>query len=213
MVVPREQSQTIEDLPVAVVTADTAGRGDPAKEVETLTGAGVLVFRFDAQEGVKFLLSERRSPMKKDRRTPIEAGRLAEPGGSLLNPGETPKECAERELREETGMELPESSKLIQIYDYTFAFNNGLTSHYSGFILLWTGEIGPILDREPDKRESWRWVTNSEIESARSQGKLAASTAALIDAFNNLHIETPEEYSRVCAGGVEISHGHIDLPR
>ena len=96
-------------------------------------GAGVLVVK-----NGKILIGKRKSP--------LGSGTWHPPGGHLEY-GEIPEDCAKREVKEETG---------IEIEDVEF--------------LAVTNDIFPDGDAkvlEPEKCEEWRWVAFEEFKNMK----------------------------------------------
>ena len=104
-------------------------------------GIGVLIFR-TLNDKVHILLGKRKGSHG--------AGLWALPGGKV-GPEESLLECAEREVLEETGMEITRSY-VSNIYHYhEFPNRNWATLYVIGM----TDEEPKIM--EPNKCEEWRW--------------------------------------------------------
>jgi len=106
-------------------------------EEQPKVGLGVLIFK----EG-KVLLGKRKNAHG--------AGEYATPGGHV-DFGETLEECARRELREETGLEI-ENLEVICVSNILL-----WGKHYLdiGFRADW--KSGEAMNLEPDKCEGWEW--------------------------------------------------------
>lgn len=109
--------------------------------MQTLVGIGVILCRHN-----KVLLGKRRGAHG--------AGTWALPGGHL-DPGESIAQCAIREVREETALQLQQITHAGFTDDYFVAesrhyitlFVEASDNHFSG---------EPV-NCEPDKCESWHW--------------------------------------------------------
>ncbi|WP_406664031.1 NUDIX hydrolase [Gallaecimonas sp. GXIMD1310] len=110
-------------------------------------GVGVLVVR----DG-KWLLGQRRGG--------LGDGCWAFPGGHLEK-GETPEQCAARELAEETGMQLQQPR--------IFAVTNDLHPdgrHYLTVFVTGHASGAPRL-LEPKKCSGWQWLQPDQLPSPR----------------------------------------------
>lgn len=101
-------------------------------------GIGVIILR----DG-KVLLGRRKSSHG--------AGTWSFPGGHL-ELGESPEECARREVLEETGMRIRKSRFAAATNDI---FGEG--KHYVTLFMLSEWESGEPVAREPGKAEAWGW--------------------------------------------------------
>lgn len=124
---------------------------DRRKTIEkTLTHAAVALTIYDC-EGESALILTKRSPHLKDHK-----GQWAIPGGSL-DENETVIDAALRELREEVGLELPESNIMGSLDDYITR---------SGFVItpvvVWAGP-GIKLIPDPVEVESIHPMTFSQL--------------------------------------------------
>ena len=117
----------------------------------TRVGVGVVVLAGDG----RVLLAERRA----------EGGVLAVPGGRM-EAGESVEECAVRELREETGLELDgaETFGCVLVDGWVVA---GVRGHLSGG--------AEPAEREPDKVGGFVWA-----DPARLPAPLYPASAALL---------------------------------
>lgn len=102
------------------------------------TGAGILVL---AKDTGRFLAMKRSDH--------VQHGRTWGLTGGLAEPGESPRETAEREFREETDYKEP-FSEIVQLTTYA---DDKLT--YSNFIAVVEHEFQPRIDHE---NEAFRWV-------------------------------------------------------
>ena len=87
-------------------------------------------------------------------------GTWAPPGGHLEF-GETPEQCAARELFEETGIVIPENK--FQVIDFT----NDMFSekHYITIHCRINGVTDTPQIKEPDKCEKWEWFDLNHLPS------------------------------------------------
>jgi 8-oxo-dGTP diphosphatase len=108
-------------------------------------GVGVLVFR-----GGKILLGKRRGSHG--------AGTWSPPGGRLEY-SESIEDCARRELREETSLELGP----ITLGPYTNNVFAEVEEQYLTVFVLATQTAGEPQNLEPHKCEGWAWFTGSEL--------------------------------------------------
>ena len=104
-----------------------------------LIGIGVIIVR------------ERRILLGK-RRNAHGAGDWSPPGGKL-DFGETPEECAVREVREETGLTL-DNVRLVAVTNDIFLSEQ---QHFVTLFMLADCPTGVPELLEPDKCEGWSW--------------------------------------------------------
>ena len=119
-----------------------------AKDKIVRIGVGVWLFN----EKGWFLLGKRLSKHG--------TGTWAPPGGHLEF-GETPQQCAARELFEETGIKISEDKfKFRGITNDFFKDEDKhyITLHYSVNMVNAVPEI-----REPDKCETWKWFDTASL--------------------------------------------------
>lgn len=105
----------------------------------TRVGVGVIVFR----DG-RVLLGERRGSHG--------AGTWALPGGNLEF-GESVEDCARRELREETGLELT----AVRQAQFTVDHFPHDAKHYVTLFVEALGVTGQPHNMEPEKCNGWAW--------------------------------------------------------
>lgn len=108
-------------------------------------GVGVLVFR-----GEKILLGKRQGSHG--------AGTWSPPGGRLEY-GESIEDCARRELREETSLELGP----IALGPYTNDLFPEVERQYLTAFVLAYEAVGEPQNLEPHKCEGWRWFGWHEL--------------------------------------------------
>jgi len=113
-----------------------------ANEKIVRVGVGVWIFNHKGW----FLLGKRLSKHGN--------GTWAPPGGHLEF-GETPEQCASRELFEETGLQIP--SNQFEIISITNDFFKDEDKHY--VTVHCRANVGDVIPeiREPNKCETWRW--------------------------------------------------------
>lgn len=82
------------------------------------------------------------------------------PGGHL-EWGETPEECAAREVAEETGLELLKRKDGLKFLTATNDIMPADRKHYITLFMVSARENGNVEPRlmEPDKCEGWEWVS------------------------------------------------------
>lgn len=125
-------------------------------------GVGVLIVR----EG-RLLLGRRKGSHGADF--------WAAPGGHLEF-GETPEECAQREVLEETGLVVGKMAKIT----FTNDFFTAERKHYVTLFMLAERTSGTPETREPDKCAGWQWFSAAELpqplfaplETLHQQGEL-----------------------------------------
>lgn len=113
--------------------------------MELRIGVGVIVRR-----GTKVLVGLRRGSHG--------AGSWALPGGHL-DGGETPEECARREVREETGLEIDALRRGPWSHDRFEAEGR----EYVTLFVVADGPTGTPEIREPAKCAEWRWCEWDEL--------------------------------------------------
>lgn len=112
---------------------------DANLSLRPLVGVGVLIIR----DG-RVLLGKRRNAHGE--------GDWSPPGGHLEF-GETPEECAAREAREETGLDIA-NVRLAGVTNSIFTEEN---KHYVTLFLVAECSTGTPELLEPDKCEGWDW--------------------------------------------------------
>lgn len=114
-----------------------------ANELHPLVGVGVMVFK----DG-KVLLGKRKNTHGD--------GEYAWPGGHLEF-GESVVECAKREAREETGVEI----KNVRFLRFLNFKAHG--KHYADIGMVADWESGDPQVLEPEKCESWAWYDLNDL--------------------------------------------------
>lgn len=94
------------------------------------------------------------------------AGTLAFPGGHLEF-GESWWECAEREVKEETDLDLEGLTFLGATNDLFEATDTAPRKHYTTIFVRATvkADSAPFRLVEPDKCEGWGWVSRQDLET------------------------------------------------
>jgi 8-oxo-dGTP diphosphatase len=115
---------------------------------------------------VGVLAAARRGPrcLLLQRAQRVDEGKWGFPGGSL-ELGETITDCAERELREETGVEAT-ALGVLTAYDYIGRDDDGrVRFHYTlvCVVLDWRAGEGEV--REPESHTGIGWFTPEEVEA------------------------------------------------
>jgi 8-oxo-dGTP pyrophosphatase MutT (NUDIX family) len=188
---PREPSR-MEALRQRVVANLAAFEQQDVPQPPTRRAAVVIALT-STREGDPVFLLTKRSP-----RLNTHGGQWALPGGKL-DPGETDRQAALRELDEELGLPLPPSAVLGHLDDYATR---------SGFVIaplvVWAGLeaqlepdpnevdfVVPVPLTELDREDSPRWV---ELDDARGpivqlpigEHRIHAPTAAILYQFREV---------------------------
>ena len=151
---------TGKTISLKVDTVEVDNRGYQKREIIEHQGAVAIVAITDLNEIV----------LIKQFRKAVEKTIWEIPAGKLEN-GETPKECAERELREETGYSA-ENIKLIKKFFTTPGFSNQKIYMYLATDLS-IGECDFDIDEsietyKIDIEKAYDMVMNNEIEDAKT---------------------------------------------
>jgi 8-oxo-dGTP diphosphatase len=125
-----------------------------------------------------------------------EAGRLTFPGG-VVEPGESPIDCARRELEEEVGFVIDEDYLIDAWQEPWTLVSAGHTYTLQAFFAFYdecTDESAPE-NLEPDKHSAWRWVSLNEAMALPVSGKLPH------EIFRGLWLEVLEEITGLIREG------------
>ena len=106
-----------------------------------------------------FVIKDRKILLGK-RKTKHGEGEWASPGGHLEH-GETPEECAKREVFEETGLTIQNVRKAT----YTNHHFEEQSKHYVTLWMVSDYAAGEVELREPDKFERWEWFEWGKLPS------------------------------------------------
>ena len=120
-------------------------------QVRVGVGAFVLQSR-QPSENPRFLIGKRLNAHGE--------GTWATPGGHL-ELGETPEECAAREVLEETGLKVTNARFLTATNDYMPADNKHYVTMFMVCVLEDESAEAKVL--EPDKCEAWEWASWEEL--------------------------------------------------
>ena len=117
------------------------------------------------------------------------AGKFALPGGHL-DMGESWAECAAREVKEETNLDI-EDLKLVKVTNDIMANDKHyITIFMSGKLCASSAEL---INMEPHKCEEWKWVPWSDIVDLRktNESKLFEPMVNLIDTLGEEQTNPP----------------------
>ncbi|KAH7917817.1 hypothetical protein BV22DRAFT_1100824 [Leucogyrophana mollusca] len=109
-----------------------------------------------------FVLNERGQFVLGKRKGSHGAGTWALPGGHL-ELQESFESCAEREVREETGLEVTDLGFLTATNDIMVSENKHYVTVFVGCRVKGEKTVPEV--REPNKCERWEWVTWSELQA------------------------------------------------
>lgn len=124
---------------------------------EVRVGVGVFVLHSSQEPSTnpRFLMGKRLNSHG--------SGTFALPGGHLEF-GETPEDCAIREVLEETGLEISEPKFLTATNDYMPAEGKHYITLFMVCVRKNEEETAQVL--EPHKCESWDWFSWEDLQSA-----------------------------------------------
>ena len=106
------------------------------------------------------------------RNRPPSEGLWTLPGGRL-EPGETPEQCALREVTEELGLKLYGLRKLIVLTHGRYRLQTFATQ-------TWDGDIRP----NPDEIRDWRWIAPHQLRGLATTPGLADVIEAAFRIFD-----------------------------
>jgi len=122
-------------------------------KVRVGVGAFVLESSNESTDNPRFLIGKRLNAHG--------AGSYALPGGHLEF-GETPEECAARELLEETGLKVTNVRFLTATNDFMPADNKHYITLFTVCVRENSSDVPEVL--EPDKCEAWEWVSWEDMK-------------------------------------------------
>jgi 8-oxo-dGTP diphosphatase len=132
-------------------------QADAARERDTLRALPRIGVAVLLRSGPRLLVGLRRGE--------YGGGTWSVPGGKLER-GETALACAERELREETGIAGVPLRMLRAVGTASVATYDGGHPEWPDFVTLWAvGEVAEAVEArvlEPEKCERWAWATREE---------------------------------------------------
>lgn len=106
------------------------------------------------------------------RHRPPSEGFWTLPGGRL-EPGETPEQCAIREVKEELGLRLYGLKSLIVLQHGAYRLQTFATQEFDGDIVPDAAEI-----------RAWRWVRPSQLEALNTTPRLGEVVEAAFRIFD-----------------------------
>ena len=139
-----------------------------APEVRVGVGVFVLHSSQESSTNPRFLIGKRLNSHG--------SGTYALPGGHLEF-GETPEDCAIREVLEETGLEISEAKFLTATNDYMPAEGKHYITLFMVCVRKNEQEVARVL--EPQKCESWDWFSWEDLQSAIDKQNEAQDSDAL----------------------------------
>ncbi|MCJ1349236.1 hypothetical protein MMC31_007472 [Peltigera leucophlebia] len=154
-------------------------------QVRVGVGAFVLKSAQESPENPYFLIGKRQNAHG--------AGTYALPGGHLEF-GETPEQCAAREVIEETGLKVSNVRFLTATNDYMPAEGK----HYISLYMVCTRDSNDVEPQvlEPDKCEGWEWASWEDLMTwVKRQSEAGEDTVLekkLFPPFLNLVLQRPE---------------------
>ncbi|EEA21275.1 hypothetical protein TMatcc_009322 [Talaromyces marneffei ATCC 18224] len=129
-----------------------------APEVRVGVGVFVLYSSQESSTNPRFVMGKRLNSHG--------SGTYALPGGHLEF-GETPEDCAIREVLEETGLEISEPKFLTATNDYMPAEGKHYITLFMVCVRKNEEQVPQVL--EPHKCESWDWVSWEDLKSATDE--------------------------------------------
>lgn len=117
----------------------------------------VLVMKYP-RIGVGVLVIDKGRVLLGKRKGSHGAGTWSAPGGHLEF-GESIEDCARREVREETGLEITD----IRFGPFTNNIFTAEQKHYVTIFVLASPAAGELKNIEPDKCEGWEWFESTQL--------------------------------------------------
>jgi 8-oxo-dGTP pyrophosphatase MutT (NUDIX family) len=114
------------------------------------------------------------------------AGYSQVPGGKI-DPGETPRQAATRELMEETGLDVEgDLNPLLEVHGGTFTLPDGRPFDSTHYLLITSDKPQHT---EPDASDAWRYVPVNQLHRLQF---LPSTLAALAFALRCGHLKSPD---------------------
>jgi 8-oxo-dGTP pyrophosphatase MutT (NUDIX family) len=124
----------------------------------------VMLIRYEKDiHKLSFLVAER-----------VSGGQLTFPGGKI-EPGETAQHAAEREVRQEIGLQFRSREDLLEQVQPQLFHSGGVLYRANPFFVFYEEGDGAFTRpqlKEPDKHKAWEWISLPQLIRAIIQGKV-----------------------------------------